>query len=535
MNNQETGLHAENAALREELAYLRQQVANCEQARLMVETAPIGLLISNPVGQCVESNQAMQVMLGYSGQELRDMSFAEFTHPDDLMIEMPMYEAIIAGERSQYEVAKRYIRKDGQIIHVNLRIAAVRTPDGAVDFFIGTIEDITQRKQAEEEHQRFVRIIETTTDIVSIIDIQGQVLFFNHAGQQFFQATDPTRMNIEQLYPAWALQRLKEHGIPTALRDGSSRGEIAIRDPDGDEVPVSQVIIAHKNAADDITYLSTITRDITEQKQAEELLRENQERLQFALEGSGSGVWDWKIATNEVVLSDRYRELLGFGPGELDDSMDSWVSNIHPDDLSTVQQYLQDYLEGRTDTYAVEHRLRRGDGTWQWVLSRGKVIMHDDTGQPMRLTGTIMDISKQKQAEQEREALQQQIIEAQRESLRELSTPIIPITDTVMIMPLIGTIDSQRAQMVMEALLEGVAQHQAELVILDITGVSVVDTQVAQAFIQAAQAVRLLGARVMLTGIQPQIAQTLVHLGADLSSIITQGSLQSGIATALGR
>jgi anti-anti-sigma factor len=100
-------------------------------------------------------------------------------------------------------------------------------------------------------------------------------------------------------------------------------------------------------------------------------------------------------------------------------------------------------------------------------------------------------------------------------------------------MPLIGTIDSRRAQQVMETLLEGIAQHQADLVILDITGVSVVDTQVAQAFIQAAQAVRLLGAQVMLTGIQPQIAQTLVHLGVDLSNILTRGSLQAGIATAL--
>jgi anti-anti-sigma regulatory factor len=100
-------------------------------------------------------------------------------------------------------------------------------------------------------------------------------------------------------------------------------------------------------------------------------------------------------------------------------------------------------------------------------------------------------------------------------------------------MPLIGTIDSARAQMVMESLLEGVALYQAETVILDITGVQVVDTQVADAFIRAAQAVRLLGAGVVMTGIQPQIAQTLVQLGVDLSGIQTHGSLQSGIAHAL--
>jgi anti-anti-sigma regulatory factor len=85
----------------------------------------------------------------------------------------------------------------------------------------------------------------------------------------------------------------------------------------------------------------------------------------------------------------------------------------------------------------------------------------------------------------------------------------------------------------METLLEGVGAHRAAIAILDITGVSVVDTQVANALIRAAQAVRLLGAQVMLTGISPQVAQTLVQLGADLSSITTYSSLQTGIVKAL--
>jgi anti-anti-sigma factor len=170
-----------------------------------------------------------------------------------------------------------------------------------------------------------------------------------------------------------------------------------------------------------------------------------------------------------------------------------------------------------------------------WVLSRGKVIEHDENGAPLRMTGTISDIHERKQTEAERERalLQQQIIEAQRMTLRELSTPLIPITNDVVIMPLIGSIDTQRAQQIMETLLEGVARHQSELAILDITGVSVIDTQVAQALVRAAQAVKLLGVQVMLTGIQPQIAQMLVHLGVDLSGIQSQGSLQAGIAAAL--
>ena len=414
MNDDRTTLQNENAALHTEIARLRQQVAHSERIRLMVEAAPIGMVIGNLQGQCVESNRAMQTMLGYSEQELRNMPFATFTHPDDLTIEIPLFEEIIANKRSQYEVQKRYICKDSKVIYVFLRVVVVRTTAGEVDFFIGIIEDITQRKQTEES------------------------------------------------------------------------------------------------------------------------LRESQQRLQFALEGSGDGTWDWNIITSEVVFSDRYLAILGYEPGELAGNPDSWITNIHPDDLPMVNQHLQDYMTGRIDIYAIEHRLRRKDGSWQWILSRGKIIARDEAGQPLRMTGTITDIAAQKQAEAERETLQQQIIAAQQARLRELSTPLIPISDNVMIMPLIGTIDSQRAQMVLEGLLEGAAQHQAELVILDITGVTVVDTQVAQALIRAAQAVKLLGAQVMLTGIQPQIAQTLVHLGIDLRDIITHGTLQAGIASALG-
>jgi anti-anti-sigma regulatory factor len=104
-----------------------------------------------------------------------------------------------------------------------------------------------------------------------------------------------------------------------------------------------------------------------------------------------------------------------------------------------------------------------------------------------------------------------------------------------MVMPLIGAIDSRRSQQVLETMLSGVAAAKAHSVILDITGVPVVDTQVASAIIHAAQAVKLLGAQVVLTGIRPEVAQTLVGLGADLSGISTQSNLERGIAWAMQR
>jgi rsbT co-antagonist protein RsbR len=145
------------------------------------------------------------------------------------------------------------------------------------------------------------------------------------------------------------------------------------------------------------------------------------------------------------------------------------------------------------------------------------------------------DISPRKREEQERQEMQEQLIAVQQAALRELATPLIPLAEGVIVMPLVGVIDSNRAQQILETLLEGIAARQADIAILDITGVRVVDTQVADALLRAAQAAKLLGSQVVLTGIGPEIAQTLVTLGGDLSGIVTRSSLQSGIAYALER
>jgi anti-anti-sigma regulatory factor/HAMP domain-containing protein len=131
-------------------------------------------------------------------------------------------------------------------------------------------------------------------------------------------------------------------------------------------------------------------------------------------------------------------------------------------------------------------------------------------------------------AEQAR--LQEAIIRMQATALAELSTPLIPITDQILVMPLIGALDTSRTQQILETLLRGVEASRAQVAIIDVTGVPVVDTQVAKALIHATQAVRLLGAQVALTGIRPEVAQALVGLGVDLQEVITQSTLQTGIA-----
>lgn len=125
------------------------------------------------------------------------------------------------------------------------------------------------------------------------------------------------------------------------------------------------------------------------------------------------------------------------------------------------------------------------------------------------------------------------IVSLQRVALQELSAPLIPVMEGITIMPLIGTIDTERAKLIMENLLEGAIKHNSEVVLIDITGVPVVDTMVAHHIIQAAEAVRLIGSTCILVGIRPEIAQTIVNLGIDLSNFPTKSSLKKGFSSAL--
>jgi anti-anti-sigma regulatory factor len=134
----------------------------------------------------------------------------------------------------------------------------------------------------------------------------------------------------------------------------------------------------------------------------------------------------------------------------------------------------------------------------------------------------------------ERERLQQEVIEAQKHALRELSTPIIPVLDHVIVMPLIGVIDSMRVRDITRALLAGVSRHQAKVVIVDITGVPEVNSDVADHLNKTIQATRLKGARTIVSGISGAVAETIVDLGIDWGEIETVSDLQTGLTVVLG-
>lgn len=139
--------------------------------------------------------------------------------------------------------------------------------------------------------------------------------------------------------------------------------------------------------------------DITERKRTTEALRQAKERLDLVIEGADVGLYDVDLRTGEVVLNERYSRMLGYAPGELAMTLQSWRDRIHPDDLLRVDQACEKAQQGRL-RFDEEYRMRHKSGAWIWVLDRGKGFDWDENGEPWRLAGTHLDITERKQIEE---------------------------------------------------------------------------------------------------------------------------------------
>ncbi len=142
-----------------------------------------------------------------------------------------------------------------------------------------------------------------------------------------------------------------------------------------------------------------IIRQDEESRRYLQALSESEERWEFALEGSGDGVWDRNLQTGEVLYSKRYKEIYGFSENELVDHQESWYARVHPDDLHQVNADREAYFAGQQQSYTSERRMQCKDGSWKWVLSRGMVVSRDPEGKPLRMIGTHSDITERHQRE----------------------------------------------------------------------------------------------------------------------------------------
>jgi len=136
-----------------------------------------------------------------------------------------------------------------------------------------------------------------------------------------------------------------------------------------------------------------------DQQKTAEALRESEERLSIAMDGDGLGVWDWNLKTDDVYYSERWCSMLGYEVTEIAARLDEWAKRVHPEDLPRALHLMQVHLEGKSEAYVCEQRMRTKEGDWRWIRASGKIIARDEAGRPARVVGTHLDISERKESE----------------------------------------------------------------------------------------------------------------------------------------
>jgi diguanylate cyclase (GGDEF)-like protein/PAS domain S-box-containing protein len=243
----------------------------------IVEASPAAIFAVSADGTIMAWNRSAERVFGWTTEEVIGRPNPIFP-PEKLKEFQEIMRQTLAGQGVfQKEMVRR--NRDGRDIDISLSTAPLRDEEGQVQGVMAIIFDITESKQAEEMLRRLTAIIEATTDFVGVVDAEGRIEYINPAGRRLIGLPDEGELvglRFPDFHPAWAMELLTRKVISSAVKKGTWRGETALLTASGEEVPVSQVVIAHRRADGKLSHLSTIIRDISQQKRSEvELLRLN--------------------------------------------------------------------------------------------------------------------------------------------------------------------------------------------------------------------------------------------------------------------
>jgi PAS domain S-box-containing protein len=290
-----------------------------EKYRSIFENAVEGIYQSTIEGRYLTANPMLARMFGYdSPQELItavDLERRVYVVPE----RRSEFIRLIEEQNIVLDFQSQMYRKDGTVIWVSESVRALRDASGKIVTFEGTAMDITKNKLAEEAQERLIAILEATTDLIGVADPQGRLLYLNSAGRRMLEIHEdehlPAMSNrqILDFHPERVRQSVLEVALPTAIREGSWSDENVLLSRTGREIPVSQVVIAHKAPDGTVEFLSTIARDISEKQKAEvaKALLEDQFRQSQKLESVGQLAGGVAHDFNNILMAvTAYSELL---------------------------------------------------------------------------------------------------------------------------------------------------------------------------------------------------------------------------------
>ena len=358
----------------------------------------------------------------------------ELVHPDDLNeIFATIKEIYLKGGGSVY-IEFRFKGKDGIYRWVGDGAYYYTDTNGLPDYTIGNIQDINERKQAEEmlnkRESYLSAIIENQPGLLWLKDAEGRFLAVNRSFAKSCGLSKPEDVVNKTDNNIWPSELAEKYRADDA-------SVIANRKPTVVEEPIAdrgqtRWFETFKtpifNDKGEVIGTTGYARDITERRQADEVLRMERQRLDSIIKGTNVGTWEWNVQTGDIIINQRWAQIVGYTLDELSPiSIETWEGLADPDDFKASKERLSRHFEGETDYYESEARMRHKEGRWVWILDRGKVSIWTPDGKPLMMQGTHQDITERKHAEQTIAAKNKELEQIVYVTSHDLRSPLVNV------------------------------------------------------------------------------------------------------------
>lgn len=386
-----------------------EELAQSEQrfSRMFTGHDAIMLLLDPTSGAIVDANRAASRYYGYSREQFASMNITDINMAPVEDVEEQM-TAVVENRVNAFTFSHQLA--DGSIRTVEIHSSTIDDRGRLLLFSIvrDITDDLAARQELAASEQRYRLLAENATDFVLFADVDGTVKWVSPSTERLlgWRLGDVVGRPDESLMHPDDLTAGGEAGGDSAACTSTRR--VRVRTAEG---AWHWFQASSKPVYDDAGVLTgrvTGFQDVQAETEAREQLRQAHERLELVLDSSRFGLWDWDMRTGRTVFNQRWAHILGYDLAELTPtSIETWYELAHPDDLPVSQAGIEAHTAGEVDYYDVNVRMRHKDGHWVWVRDRGRIVERDDSGNPVRMTGTHEDVTAFKQATEALEASEQ--------------------------------------------------------------------------------------------------------------------------------
>ncbi len=375
------------------------------RAQLYLDIAGVMLCVLDTEGRVMLINSKGCEILGYKVKDIIGKNWFDHFLPERLIKEVKgVFFSLMAGDIKSVEYYENSIlRKNGVERVVAFHNTVIRDQGNNITGVLFSGEDITERKAVEYKlfisEQKYRKFIESANDAIFIADAEtGIILEANKKASELLGIPIKKIIGMHQseLHPKEESEKYSKIFRKHVQKGHAVTETLYVVNKSGGKIPVE--ISANVINLGDQKIIQGSFRDITERMKFEDTLRQSQERMKLALEGTDQGLWDWNVSTGEITFDDNWHKVLGYVHGEIHFDFAWWEKNVHPDSKPVFEKALNSYLSGQSKYYELEYQLKKKSGDWMWIWARGICTEFDKNKKPLRMIGTHRDITEHKKA-----------------------------------------------------------------------------------------------------------------------------------------